>query len=125
MKILTIALAVCLLLATTGCPRVKANVPAQALPPGALNSFDATTYETLNAMHSFVVSQQAQIAAGSYKPSAPEVNALNVLIAALNAADLTYAAYHNGVATQAAVEAQLAQVRAANTTVQTALTGAK
>lgn len=98
-------LAVCLCLA--GCKAATVQTPTIALIPGAINSFDQTTYQTLVTAHSFA--QQA--AANSSILTTAQKKVLNQFILDLNSADTLYAAYHALEATQAQMQASLTAVQ--------------
>jgi hypothetical protein len=106
----TLALA-SLICVPIGCKQVNANTPPNALIPGASNQFDQDTYRALATAHAFA--QQA--ASNPAVLSAVQKKVLNQFISDLNAADLLYAAYHSGTATQAAMQSELTQVQADQT----------
>lgn len=103
-----------------GCPSATSTTPPAALAPGALNQFDQSTYQALAAAHAFATTA----AANGSSLSASQKAALNNLIQALNAADVLYAAYHSGAATQAAMQTQLNAVTTAQASYASAVTGA-
>lgn len=97
----------------TGCT----HQPAQAPVPGALNTFDSNAYQALRTAHGIASSLSAQSCtnngnkAGCRTFTANEKSVINQFITDLNTADVTYTAYHNGAATQAAMQAELTKVQ--------------
>jgi hypothetical protein len=98
----------CLLL-PLGCRPATSTTPPAALTPGALNQYDQDFYLTLSAAHGFALSAAAQAQVLSPAQKA----ALNQFITSLNAADLLYAEYHTGAATQASMQSSLNSVSTA------------
>lgn len=106
--ILALVLAVSVVTIPTGCR----HTPAQAPIPGAINNFDSSAYQTLRVAHDIAKSLSDQAAAGTFKPSPVQKTAINQFISDLNIADVVYAAYHNGAATQAQAQAAIDKVTA-------------
>jgi hypothetical protein len=104
-----------------GCKTATATTPPAALAPGALNQFDSDAYQSLSAAHAFAGSASAN--ASTLTPT--EIAALNTFITALNAADLLYISYHNGQATQVAMETSLNNVTMTQAAFSATVTGAK
>jgi hypothetical protein len=104
-----------------GCKAATATTAPAALAPGYLNAFDQTTGESLSSAHAFAASASSNAAT----LSASQKAALNVFINALDAAQIVYAAYHGGTATQAQVADALASVSTAQASFSTTVTGAK
>jgi len=98
----------CLLL-PLGCRPATSNTPPAALAPGALNQHDQDFYTALSAAHGFALSAalQAEVLTPAQKA------ALNQFIISLNAADLLYAAYHTGSASQSSMQSSLNSVSTA------------
>jgi len=73
---------------------------AARIHPGAANSFDSTTYDTLIVTHNVIESTKADLAAGKFTGTlAVNVKmALNRLIQAYDVADTGYLAYHAAAA---------------------------
>lgn len=116
-----LAIALCgLFLLFAGC-KASTTPPAAPLIPGALNSFDQTAYESLSAAHAFALSASTN----SASLTAAEKSSLNAFITALNAADVIYAAYHAGTATQAQMTSALNSVSTAQASYATSVTGSK
>ena len=100
-----------LALALSGC----AHQPAQAPIPGAINNFDSSAYQTLRTAHGIAQSLSDQSCSNNNKPgcrsfSEHEKAIINQFINDLNTADVTYSAYHNGAATQAAAQSAVNKV---------------
>jgi hypothetical protein len=110
----------CLLL-PIGCKTATSTTPPAALAPGALNVFDSATYEALAAAHAFALSASTNAAT----LTVTEKSDLNTFITALNAADILYAAYHSGAATQAQMQTSLNSVTTSQATFSASVTGAK
>ena len=113
----TLLLAGCMI----GCTAATSTTPPAALAPGATSAFDQATYQALAAAHAFAISASTNAAT----LTAGEKSALNTFITALNAADVLYAAYHGGSATQAAMQASLANVTTTQAAFSAAVTGGK
>lgn len=118
MKKLILLLALIVPMATVGCKPVTNNQPAQTLAPGYVNAADQSMGEILAAAHGFYTKIQADVAAGTYTPSATEKTALNNFSQALNSAQVAYLAFHNGVGSQAAAQTAVNQVQAQQTALQ-------
>jgi hypothetical protein len=86
--------------------------PVQAPIPGATSTFDSSAYQTLRTAHDIAKSLSDQAAAGTFHPSPVQKTAINQFIFDVNAADVTYAAFHNGTATQAQAKAAIDKVTA-------------
>jgi hypothetical protein len=79
------------------------------LPPGALNQFDATSYESLMGAQAVLNSVKADL--GKLPPAAKP--ALNKAIASYNVAEAAWQAYHAGKSgDQAALTAAITQATA-------------
>jgi hypothetical protein len=90
-----------------GCTVNSNPTPAPAtLAPGATSQFDSDTFRALATAHAFAT--QAASNPAVLTPTQKVV--LNQFIVDLNAADVLYASYHAGVATQAAMQASLTTV---------------
>lgn len=123
---LAIGLVLALMIPMSGCKPASSTTPAAAMVPGATNSFDGATYETLASLHAFVGSLTSQITAGTFTPTPAEKTLLNQMITDLDAAQVLYASYHSGAATQAAMQAALTQVQNDQTAYASSVTaGAK
>jgi hypothetical protein len=106
-----------------GCAKSTASTPP--LAPGFSNSADQTLGTTLAAADAFYNKLQTDQAAGTFKPTAAEVTALNALQLALSAANPIYLAYHNGTGSLAAAQDAVNKVSAAQTNTQVLITGGK
>lgn len=97
-----------LLLLPLGC--VTATAPTPPLAPGYTSPTDQQFGTSLAAARA--LANQATIDFGKLTPAqqATEANALHAFVAAINAADQLYAAYHVGQASPAQVQAGLTQV---------------
>ena len=117
---ITLAVMVLVVAALIGC--ANQTKPA-TLPPGALNTFDATSYESLMGAQAVLNSVKADI--GKLPPEAKP--ALNKAIASYNAAEAAWQAYHAaGGGNTAAVNAAITQAVADVAALVTAFTaGAK
>lgn len=107
-KLLTVALLPFLLLAA--CHKKTATAPV----PGAINTFDSTTYRALSDAQAAINSFKADLAAGKLTETPAIKTALNQVIADYNSANALYQAYHasgGGTAT--------APIAAATTQLQT------
>jgi type IV pilus biogenesis protein CpaD/CtpE len=73
---------------------------AARIHPGAANSFDSTTYDTLIVTHNVIESTKADLAAGKFTGTlaANVKTALNALIEAYDVADQAYLTYHSAAA---------------------------
>lgn len=103
-------------IAMAGC--AKPNSPTPPLAPGYQNTSDQTMGQTLAAANAFYNRIQTDSAAGTVTLSAAEKTALNALATALNIANPTYLAFHNGTATQAAAQSAINDVTAKQQAVQ-------
>jgi hypothetical protein len=100
-----------------GCVKANSTTPPAALAPGALNSFDQTSYQTLMAVQASINSLN-----GTYRanPSlAPLKTILDQAAADYNLAELAWQTYH-----AAATAANQAAVTSSITKVQSDLTSA-
>jgi hypothetical protein len=127
MRIITV-LAVCFLMLPLGCVKATSTTPAAALVPGAVNSFDQTSYTTLMTAQASYNSLLA-----SYKAN-PTVLAslkapLDAAAIAINLAEQAWQVYHAVAAATTTTPAQLAtaqsNVTSSLTAAQTALAGVK
>ena len=120
MKLRNLVLLCCLL--PMGC---TSTAPPPPVAPGYLNSTDQQLGSTIAAADAFYNKLQSDQAAGTFKPTAQEVTALNALQQALTVANPAYLAYHNGSGTLAAAQNAVNQVSLAQTNAQTLITGGK
>lgn len=112
-----VALALCI--ALSGCAAKNYQVH-----PGAANTFDSQSYDTLLVTNSVIESTKADLAANKF-PAAITGNiktALNGLINAYNAADSAYLIYHAAAIQGGASQAQITNLNAAITNVNSATT---
>ena len=123
-------LAVCflILMLPVGCVKATSTTPTAALFPGAVNSFDQTSYTTLMTAQASYNSLLA-----SYKAN-PTVLAdlkspLDAAATAINLAEQAWKIYHAAAASSTTTPAQLATAQAnvtsSLTAAQTALAGVK
>lgn len=107
----------------TGCGALRTSTSAAAIAPvpGQLNDFDGNTWRALLAAHDFAAAAVGQAA----KLTDPEKTALNGFVAAVNAADLLYAGYHSGTATQQQMQAAMDSIQAKQAVYTNAVTGGK
>lgn len=103
---------------------------ARPIHPGAANSFDSTTYDTLITAKSVIDSTKVDLANNAFPVNvAPTVKtAVNGLITAYDALDTSYTIYHKAALTGSATQAQTDDVNAKLSQVNTAtqsLTSAK
>src|SRR5665213_314198 len=82
-----------------GC--ATATSPTPPLAPGYSNQADQTMGQVLAAGNAYYQRIQKDTVSGVYFPSPTEKSILNAVASALNIANQTYLAYHNGTATQA------------------------
>lgn len=114
-------LALCLCILPIGCKPATSTTPSAALVPGALNSFDQTSYQTLMAVQATLNSLNA-----SYKanPSglASIKTALDQASVDYNIAELAWQTYHAAATTanQSAVSAAIAKVNSDVSSIQVA-----
>ena len=111
------------LIAGVGCN--PATAPTPTLAPGFSTSTDQQLGSTLAAADQFYNRLQTDQKAGTFKPTAAEVTALNGLQAALAEANPVYLAYHNGTGTLAAAQAAVNKVSTAQVSAQILITGGK
>jgi hypothetical protein len=111
MKRILILMSLCLTL--TACPGSNPSnpsTPAQ-LAPGYQNQADQQMGQILSGARAFYVSIQQQSTAGTLTLDATTKQAFNTFGVSLNAAESVYLAYHQGQATQAAVQTAVNQVQ--------------
>lgn len=108
---LAVGLVMAMAIPMSGCRTASVNTPPAALVPGALNTFDSTTYTALASLHAFVDSLNLQITAGTFTPTPAEKALLNQMITDLDAAQVLYASYHSGATTQAVMQTALTKVQ--------------
>ena len=96
-----------------GC--AQGTAPTPPLAPGYTNQADKTMGQTLAAADAFYRRIQQDSAAGTVALSAQEKTVLNDLGVALNIANVSYLAYHNGTQTQAQAQDAINQVTAKQT----------
>ena len=83
--------------------------------PGAVNTFDSQTYDTLIVTHSVIESTKADLAAGKFpagKVADGVKAALNALVLSYNVTDTAYLVYHTAAAAGTATATQQAAVTA-------------
>lgn len=111
------------IVALAGCKQTTSTAP---LAPGFNNATDQTIGEVLASAHAAYTRLQQDVVAGKWTPSATEKTALNSFALALNTADSTYLAYHNGTATLAQAQAAAQTVTDQQTALESTLgTGVK
>jgi predicted lipoprotein len=116
LKVVSVLLALLVLVA---CPN---NPKPQTLPPGALNQFDATSYESLMGAQAVLNSVKADLS--KLPPEAKP--ALNKAIASYNVAEAAWQAFHAGKSNdQAALTAALSQAVADVAALLTQISGGK
>jgi hypothetical protein len=116
LKVVSVLLALLVLVA---CPN---NPKPQTLPPGALNQFDATSYESLMGAQAVLNSVKADLS--KLPPDAKP--ALNKAIASYNVAEAAWQAFHAGKSNdQAALTAALSQAVADVAALLTQISGGK
>lgn len=96
-----------------GCASATSTTPPVALAPGYTSQFDQTAGQALAAAHALVSKATADYPTLTSAQQATEKPILNAFVAAVNAADTVYLAFHAGTATQAQVQAQLNAVASA------------
>jgi len=100
------------------------NPKPQTLPPGALNQFDATSYESLMGAQAVLNSVKTDYAGGKLPASAKP--ALNKAIASYDTAEAAWQAYHAGKANdQAALTTAISQAVADVAALLTQISGGK
>lgn len=119
-----ILLSLALSLPMIGCGAVQSTTPPATLAPGFSSQSDQTMDQTLVGAHKFYTDIQAQVAAGTYTPSATEKTSLNTFASALNTAQVVYLAFHAGTATLAQAQAAVTSVTSQQTVLQNTI-GAK
>lgn len=114
-------LALCIL----GCPSATTATPPAALAPGYTSQTDQTFGQALAAAHA--LANQAVLDYGKLTPAQQQTEkaALNGFVAAVNAADAIYLAYHQSQATAAQVTTALNQISAAQANYTSIATGSK
>jgi hypothetical protein len=124
-------LAIALMLAV-GCHKAATTgaTSSPAVPPGAVNQFDATAYRICADAQAAIESVKADVAAGTVTLTDPQKVILNQLIAHYNTAESLAVAYHtnrNGNADTATLTAALQQlvtdISQVATQINTATTG--
>lgn len=120
-RYLPLALAIGLI----GCGSVNSTTPPTALAPGYTSQADQTFGQSLAAARA--LANQAVTDFGTLTPAqqAQIKNPLNGFVAAVNAADAVYTAFHSGQATQAQVQATVNSVNTSQATYTTAASGVK
>jgi hypothetical protein len=119
MRQLKVASVLLALLVLVACPN---NPKPQTLPPGALNQFDATSYESLMGAQAVLNSVKADLS--KLPPDAKP--ALNKAIASYNVAEAAWQAFHAGKSNdQAALTAALSQAVADVAALLTQISGGK
>ena len=119
MRQLKVASVLVALLVLVACPN---NPKPQTLPPGALNQFDATSYESLMGAQAVLNSVKADLS--KLPPDAKP--ALNKAIASYNVAEAAWQAFHAGKSNdQAALTAALSQAVADVAALLTQISGGK
>jgi hypothetical protein len=119
MRQLKVASVLLALLVLVACPN---NPKPQTLPPGALNQFDATSYESLMGAQTVLNSVKADLS--KLPPDAKP--ALNKAIASYNVAEAAWQAFHAGKSNdQAALTAALSQAVADVAALLTQISGGK
>ena len=97
-----------------GCT-VTATTPPAAVAPGYSSQADQTLGQSLAAIDAFVTQEKANYAQLSSALQAAEKPYLNNLIAAVNAANQVYLAFHAGTATLAQAQVSFATAQSAQT----------
>lgn len=94
------------LLLLYGC---ASNPKPTTLPPGALNQFDATSYQSLMGAQATLAAAKTDYLAGKYGPQTTAgKQAMNSAIQAYNTAEAAWQAYHAGKGgDQAALQVQI------------------
>ena len=127
MNKLWISLLIVTMLFTAGCPKNGGTTIPTAAPTGSLNTFDATTNETLQAIHAFVASMVAQNNSGAITLTISQKALLNQLVTDVNTADVIYQAWHNagGTGATAPVSTAINKAQADQNALNTAIAGGK
>lgn len=94
-----------------GCQPATSTTPPQALAPGYTSQADQTIGQSLAALHAFVQQATQDYAKLTPAQQATEKDVLNGLVAATNAADSMYLAFHAGSATLQQAQAALANAQ--------------
>jgi hypothetical protein len=104
----------CILLVCTGCAK-KTTAPV----PGAINSFDSTTYRALMDAQAAINSFKADIASGKLTETPAIKTALNQAIQDYDAADALWQTYHStgGTSPQAPLQAAVTKLTADTTAI--------
>ena len=127
-QILSITLALAMCLSFAACAKkTSTTTPAAPPPAGSLNTFDATTNETLQAIHAFVASMVAQNNSGAITLSVADKALLNQLVTDVNAADVVYQVWHaaGGTGTTTTVTAAVTKAQTDQTTLNSSIAGGK
>jgi hypothetical protein len=88
-QILTLVLAI---LAGAGCAKQAVKAPL----PGAINSFDQMSYQTLMDAQAGINAVKADVSSGKVTLTAPQKTVLNQAIADYDIAQAAWHAYHSG-----------------------------
>lgn len=109
-----LALTLCLCMAPIlGCPSATTTTPTAALAPGYSSQVDQTLGQTLGALSAFVTNEKRNYNELSVERQAPEKPYLNTLIEAVNVANATYLAFHQGTTTLAQAQTELLKAETA------------
>lgn len=117
-KALTAIILGAAMLVPSGCKKAGTTTPPQAVAPGYNGPSDQTLGTTLKGIHDFYTGLMKRIAADNRVLSPAENTALTSLAYALNIADTTYVAYHNGTATLQQAQTAVSNASAAQSNVQ-------
>jgi hypothetical protein len=119
---LVVALALALSLAGLGC----ANKAATAPIPGAINSFDQMSYQTLMDAQAGINAIKADIASGKVTLTATQKTVLNQSIQDYDLAQAAWQVYHSGATSNtAALTAAINQIVADIAALATQIQGGK
>src|SRR5215472_14724714 len=99
-------LTLCATLLLTGC-KVSSTTPPAAVAPGYANQTDQIIGQSLAALDAFVSQAQKDYLMLPAAQQTAEKGVLNNLIAAANAANRVYLAYHAGTQTEAQAQQAL------------------
>jgi len=101
-------LSLLLCLAFLGCTHTTATTaPAGAIAPGYFNTADQQMGQALAAADAFYRRIQANVTNGTMTLTPAESHAMSDLYIALNMANATYLAYHNGTGSAATAQADI------------------
>lgn len=125
MKFKIVALLLVPLLICVGCAKKTSTTTPAPPPAGSLNTFDATTNETLQSIHAFVASMVAQNNAGTVTLTPTQKQLLNQLVTDVNNADVIYQAWHaaGGTGATTTVQAALTKAQTDQTSLNSAISG--